>query len=202
MTYDEVLMRLTKPDALRSRAEVIGQSSAIPPVRGLYAWFFREVPRDVPVENCITIDGLTLLYVGISPSNPNSTQHLRKRIRHHFFGNAEGSTLRQTLGVLLAEKSGFPLRRVGSGRRMTFTHLGEQWLDDWMQENAFVACVPHPAPWEIEANIFQKLSLPLNIQDNRHHPYAPALSRYRSEAKALARNEPIANEGNQSRRTA
>jgi hypothetical protein len=33
---------------------------------------------------------LTLLYVGISPKNPASTQHLRRRIVTHYAGNAEG----------------------------------------------------------------------------------------------------------------
>jgi hypothetical protein len=37
------------------------------------------------------------------------------RVRYHLQGNAEGSTPRRILGILLEEKSGFPLRRVGSG---------------------------------------------------------------------------------------
>ena len=124
LTYDEVLLLLTKPEALRSRSEVIGQSSTIPPVRGLYAWFFREVPRNVPVEDCITIDGLTLLYVGISPSNPNSTQHLRKRIRHHFFGNAEGSTLRQTLVFFWQKRAVFLCVELAAGEEWPSRTLG------------------------------------------------------------------------------
>ena len=28
---------------------------------------------------------------------------------------------------------------------MTFTHLGEQWLDQWMEENAFVCFFQMPA---------------------------------------------------------
>ncbi|WP_409243755.1 GIY-YIG nuclease family protein, partial [Enterobacter cloacae] len=58
---------------------------------------------------------------------PNSRSNLKKRIKTHYSGNAAGSTLRRTLGVLLSCSSGFPLRRVGSGSRMTFTHPGEQW---------------------------------------------------------------------------
>ena len=77
-------------------------------------------------------DEKTLLYAGISPKDENSKQNLRKRITNHFRGNAEGSTLRLTLGTLLSRESDFPLRRVGSGNRKTFTHLGEQWLDKWM----------------------------------------------------------------------
>ncbi len=144
-------------------------------------------------------DGHTLLYVGISPKSPASRQNMRQRICYHFRGNAEGSTLRLTLGVLLASKSDFPLRRVGSGNRMTLTHLGEQWLDDWMQENARVCWVEHPEPWLLERKLLEGLSLPLNIQDNWLHPYAPVLSEIRRGAKAEAAAMPIANEGNQRR---
>jgi len=77
-----------------------------------------------------------LLYIGISPnklSKPPSTQSLRSRIQYHYRGNAEGSTLRRTLGILLAEESGYPLRRVGSGKRMTLTQDGERWLNRWLE---------------------------------------------------------------------
>ena len=171
----------------------------MPPDRGLYAWFFKDIPTCVPIDGCVAKDGLTLLYVGISPKNEASTQNLRKRITNHYRGNAEGSTLRLTLGTLLSETSDFPLRRVGSGKRMTFTHLGEQWLDGWMDRNAFVSWLKHEAPWEVESGIFKDLSLPLNIQDNDHHPFAKKLSAMRIMAKKQARQMPIANEDNQQR---
>ena len=53
----------------------------------------------------------------------------------YYGGNAEGSTLRRTLGCLLAEQLGIELRRVGSGRRFTFLR-GEQALSGWMAQNA------------------------------------------------------------------
>jgi len=56
----------------------------------------------VPTDGCLTKDGHTLLYVGISPKNDSSSENLRKRVNYHFRGNAEGSTLRLTLGTLLA----------------------------------------------------------------------------------------------------
>jgi hypothetical protein len=185
---------LTNPPILYPRSAVLSQPCPVPQDRGLYAWFFKEVPPSVPIDGCVAKDGITLLYVGISPKNETSTQNLRKRITTHFRGNAEGSTLRLTLGTLLSGQSDFPLRRVGSGTRMTFTHLGEQWLDDWMGENAFVAWVKHQAPWEIESEIFRGVSLPLNIRDNDHHPFAKKLSAMRSEAKKFAREMPIASQ--------
>jgi len=89
---------------------------------------FAPVPRfdAIDIANCETRDGLTLLYAGISPKKPPtngrapSKEALRSRIYTHYTGNAEGSTLRLTLGCLLAERLDLELRRYGSGTRMHF----------------------------------------------------------------------------------
>jgi hypothetical protein len=194
---------LTKPSIFYSRSAVLTKPSPVPMESGVYAWFFKEIPDITPTDECVTKDGLTLLYVGISPDKvgkPNSKQNLRKRITNHYRGNAEGSTLRRSLGVLLTGQSGFPLRRVGSGNRTTFTHLGEQWLDNWMEENAFVCWVKHDRPWELEDELLGTLSLPLNIKGNRDHLFADRLSRLRKEAIKNAREMAVASEDNQQRR--
>ena len=174
----------------------------MPKEHGLYAWYFKEVPRNVPTDGCLTFDGKTLLYLGIAPdkaNKPNSRATLCTRIWHHYRGNAEGSTLRRTLGVLLESKSGFSLRRVGSGKQITLTHAGEQYLDEWMQKNAFVAWIVHPKPWTIEKTLMCEISCPLNIQDNHHKPFAAVLNKMRKESLQRARALPIANEHNQKR---
>jgi len=194
---------LVNPKLIFSRSAILTKPCPVPQEPGAYAWFFRDVPSIVPTNGCVTKDGLTLLYVGISPDKvgkPNSKQNLRKRITNHYRGNAEGSTLRRSLGVLLTRESDFSLRRVGSGTRMTFTHLGEQWLDDWMEANAFVCWVQHSAPWELEEEILSGLSIPLNIKGNREHPFAEELSQLRKEAKRQAQELSVANESNQQRR--
>jgi hypothetical protein len=160
------------------------------------------VPTGVPTQGCLRLEGKILLYLGIAPdkaNKPNSRASLLSRIRYHYVGNAEGSTLRRTLGVLLEEKSGFPLRRVGSGRRITLTHAGEQYLDEWMLKNAFVAWMVHPEPWLIEHKLLRELSCPLNIQDNEHHSFYVTLRVLRKKALDQARQLPIANEHNQKR---
>lgn len=199
---NEIIAQLRQQRVYR-REEVLTKPSPVPSVAGLYAWFFRDVPPNVPTDNCLTREGLTLLYVGISPdkrSKPNSKSTLRKRIVTHFRGNAEGSTLRRTLGVLIASESGFPLCRVGSGKRMTFTHLGEQALDAWMSQNAYVVWIEHSAPWEIEHDLLGLVSCPLNIAGNAHHPFAAQINRLRRVAIQDARNSAIAREHNMRRR--
>ena len=194
MDENEILAWLLSPERLLGRDEVLGSTCPVPRTAGVYAWFFRRVPDMVPTEGCLAHEGLTLLYVGISPDKqgkPKSSQTLRHRVRYHYQGNAEGSTLRRTLGVLLAPMSGFPLRRVGSGKRMTFTNVGEQWLDAWMRENAFVTWLEHEEPWLLEDELLRTTSLPLNLKGNAHHAFAATLSGLRKRANAYARELPI-----------
>ena len=61
-------------------------------------------------------------------------------VTYHYRGNAEGSTLRKTLGCLLADHLGIDLRRVDSGTRRTFGD-GEAALSQWMAGNAFVSWI-------------------------------------------------------------
>jgi hypothetical protein len=134
----------------------------------------------------------TLLYVGISPKPPPSIgspsrQTLRTRIRYHFSGNAEGSTLRLTLGCLL----GIELRRVGSGRRRTFA-AGEKTLNDWLEQNARVAWLTCDDPWQVEEELIRSISLPLNLDQNRHHSFHAQLTAMRRAAKARAQELPVA----------
>jgi hypothetical protein len=201
MPYDaqHVIAQLIQPQQLFARSDVLSKPCPVPETAGLYAWYFRTIPPHVPTAGCITVNDWTLLYAGISPKNVISKQNLRQRISYHYRGNAEGSTLRLTLGVLLESVSDSPLRRVGSGKRMTFTHVGEQWLDAWMQQNARVCWVECAAPWIAERAMMETVSLPLNIQDNSHHGFSARLSALRSAAKARARELPVANEGNQQR---
>lgn len=93
-----------------------------------------------------------------------------------------------------------PLKRVGTGNRFTFTHEGEIWLDNWMDENAFVCWEKHSAPWEVETEMFQSVSLPLNIQHNRCHPFANTLLELRKETVGGAKEMPIADERDWTRR--
>ena len=196
--FDTQISRLTRPPLTFDRAAVLARNSPVPKESGVYAWFFREVPPRVPTNGCRVLDGLTLLYLGISPKappkngKPPSTQTLWHRVRYHYQGNAEGSTLRLTLGCLLAGHLGIELRRVGSGKRMTFTANGETVLSEWMQDNAFVTWVTHPKPWIVEEALIPNLSLPLNIQGNADHQFYPSLKEVRAKAVERAREMPIA----------
>lgn len=189
-------MLLLSPSSLMSRMDVLSKPCPVPDRPGVYAWYFKEVPPSVPLGDCVNWKGLWLLYVGISPKKPpkqcrSSSQNLRKRVWYHYRGNAEGSTLRLTLGCLLADRLGIQLRRVGSGKRMTFSKVGEAKLSEWMGQNAFVTWLEHEKPWEHEDELIATGSFPLNLQGNRTHSFWPKLSEIRAKAKAHARFMPV-----------
>jgi hypothetical protein len=189
MTMDTTA--LLEPAKLWTRSEVLSRPCPVPNAAGVYAWYFRTCPDVVPTEGCVRSGDLTLLYVGISPKAPPSAgtpsrQTLRTRLRYHFRGSAEGSTLRLTLGCLL----GIELRRVGSGLRMTFA-AGEQTLNEWLDRNARVAWLTCDWPWRVEEELIRSVSLPLNLDQNRNHTFHAELSATRRAAKARARDLPV-----------
>ena len=82
----EQLQSLINGSELYSRREILSTTSLPPSVPGVYAWFFKETPADVPINGCVTKSSTTLLYVVISPdkiSKQNSRQNLRRRITTH-----------------------------------------------------------------------------------------------------------------------
>lgn len=178
------------------RQDALGTPCAIPAAAGVYGWWFRTLPTKIDISGCLRSDMAVLLYVGISPTRPAtngrapSTQTLRSRIRTHFAGNAESSTLRKTLGILLAQELGIELRRVGSGKRMTFG-AGEQALSTWMSRNAVVSWLLSDRPWDVEQALFTQCDLPLNLQDNSHNPFHEKLTAMRAAAVARARAMPV-----------
>jgi len=196
LKYMSEANEIVAPTRLWTGAEVLATPSPTPREPGVYGWYFKSIPPGVPTDGCIRRDGLTLLYAGISPKappkngRPPSKQRLHGRIRYHYRGNAEGSTLRLTLGVLLSNQLGIALRRVGSGKRMTFLHEGEKRLSQWMGDNARVTWVIHPEPWVLEAKTIRNLSLPLNLDQNEGHAFHPVLSSMRKAAKANAKTKP------------
>jgi hypothetical protein len=190
---DEYIHRLLNPNHLYSASEVLARPSPVPRTPGIYAWYFNTALPLIDVKACHQVEGGTLLYTGISPKAPPrngrlpSRSTLRRRIQYHYCGNAEGSTLRKTLGCLLSSRLHIQLRRVGGGARYTFTNPGEQALDRWMHRHAFVTWVEAKAPWEIEGRLLASgLSLPLNIDQNPSTEAVALVKEARSRAKCRA----------------
>jgi hypothetical protein len=188
---EEVLRQLTETRPLY-RWRDIAQSKVLPPtLGGVYAWFFTAVPSVISTDQCRRRDDMTLLYLGISPESALSRASLRSRIRYHYRGNAEGSTLRRSLGCVLQDTLGTTRRRVGSsGKRLTFGPE-EARLTEWMAENAAVAWVEMAEPWRSEGHLISRLALPLNIEMNAAHSFCSALRQLRLTARQRANLLPI-----------
>ncbi len=161
-------------------SELRNNRRLLPRSPGVYGWFFKRIPADVPTESCFTRGEATLLYVGISPHNEKSKATLQSRLRLHFKGTAESSTLRQTLGCLLEKNLGTVLRRNCPGSK-TFGEK-ESALSQWMADNAMVAWLEMQKPWTFEEYLLKSVSLPLNINGNDHHPFCTELKKRRKNA--------------------
>jgi len=113
---------------------------------------------------------------------PNSS--LNERIKNqHTNGNAEGSTLRFSLGCLLEDKLKIQLCQVEPKR-----FDNEEKLTNWINENALIVWTLDDKPWLKEVDFIKKTSPPLNIQHNRQHPFCPSLIRIRAEARERAKS--------------
>jgi hypothetical protein len=185
------------PARVFSRDEVLSRPSPVPAASGVYGWWFRDLPAPIDTSGCRKRDSLALLYVGISPRRPPAAgqahprqQNMRTRLWTHYAGNAEGSTLRKTLGCLLAGQLGIQLRRVGSGRRKTFAD-GEQLLSAWMSQNAFVSWLIRERPWDLERDLITTVDLPLNLEGNTGHRFHPELTQVLARCVAQANALPV-----------
>jgi hypothetical protein len=172
----EVASKLIHPDRILSADEVLGFHCPIPRVRGVYSWYFRTLPPLIQPGECVRYqDGYYLLYVGISPRKPSkatgkgSGQTIRDRIRNHYKGNVDASTLRYTLASLLRGDLNLVFGQYNGQARYTIGP-GEKVLSLWMAKNAFVTWMQHDQPWEVEDILIRDLDLPLNIQGNSHNP--------------------------------
>ena len=185
---ESLLSHLIRPDRLWSRSECLLHPSPVPASCGFYGWYFSELPAGVDGSGCVHRLGCTLLYVGIAPSRPvghnglPSKQSLRNRIHMHYAGNAEGSTLRRSLGVLLRTK--LKLQADLTRKSKSFGE-GEARLSDWMERNAYVAWIEYPEPWAVEKRVIESLDLPLNLAHNRAHPFWMNLTEARSRRRTV-----------------
>ena len=177
--------KILNPEKILSKNEIFSSPSPIPKESGVYGAYFKEVPSDIDIKNCVSFEEHILLYIGISTIN------LQKRIKGHYTNDASRSTLRNTLGILLADKSKFPLRRIEPYKRKTrnFTPGGESWLNLWVEKNMFFSFETILSYSQREDEYLSKLgpsgSLPLNI-DKNNHLYASKLKKERETAATYA----------------
>lgn len=157
----------------------------IPKAKGIYAWYFVRGELDVPNNSYFSVDGFELLYVGIAGKKPEGKGNLRSRIgSQHITGNAEGSSLRFNLGILLRRK-GHPLVLKRKGlKRIEWSD--ENYLTDWICNNAVVAWLEHKRPDIVERLAVESYGhlLPLNYEHNENNIFSQNLKNERSEMRS------------------
>ena len=181
-----VEQQILVPDHLWSRKEILAKNCPVPQEPGIYGWYFRNIPKIVPIDECHRYNNLILLYIGISPGTSVSNNNLRKRIGFHMNQNAEGSTLRRSLGCILSEELDINLCRVGNGKCYTFGKDGESKLSQWMEMNSFVVWAVISEPWKYEKYFINKLKLPLNLKNNPDNEFSTKLKSIRKEQRLKA----------------
>lgn len=158
--------------------------------KGIYGWWFRENSLPVPAVGTAQSSAGSLLYVGVGPVGANSGSDLRIRLGNHISGNSTCSTLRRSLGCLLAEKLNlrFRVTRTSKGGKTLHYGLGEgeAILTAWMEAHASVCWVEHSQPWLLEASALQLVRLPLNVRGNRHCEFSGVLHQMRRQHFAEA----------------
>ncbi|WP_104044049.1 GIY-YIG nuclease family protein [Arthrobacter sp. ZGTC412] len=179
-------VQILQPRLIHMPADV----NKAPSKKGVYGWLF--VPGTLPVPDApyAHTDGFDLLYVGIAPKRPGtngkeSASRLRSRLPAHSKKDASRSTLRLTLGVLLAEELNLSLG-IHKGR-LNWGVDGEARLTGWINTNARVAWVENQTPWVVEDELLERASLPLNI-DRRTDAFSQELKDRRDKARRAARN--------------
>lgn len=126
-----------------------------------------------------SIDGFDLLYVGATRDS------LRLRALAHVRGDSRMSSLRMTVGAVLASRLG--LEPVGDGTRTYFNFGdGERRLTDWMRDHTQIAVIESDNPFAMERAILSVLPAPFNISERRRHPF----SRYLMSLRAVYAGRP------------
>jgi hypothetical protein len=165
---------------------------AIPALPGFYAWWvedktlgeFRPVVPAAHPEGCPK--GWSLLYIGISPRNAESSETLATRLATHRHGKVERSTLRYSLAALLP---GLGLRIVGTTPNTRKPRLAsEEALSRWLETRTALTVVPDSTPWTpgLEEHIVRTLRPPLNGSHSQH-PFKPVVAEARARLLADAR---------------
>ena len=142
---------------------------------GLYSWWVDQSGAEELSRGLGLPVACGLIYAGLAgatrwPSGKRSNNTLWLRVTTmHLGGNHEFSTLRRTLGAILAKAKG-----VG--------HIDEQALTEWMNEHLRVVTMPYgdgDALGRIERSVLDELDPPLNLQGMEPTPVRRRLKELR-----------------------
>jgi len=177
--FDAEVRALTSPGRMYRPSEVLHSLKDLS-IKGVYGWWFKNMPATVPLDSTIQLARMRLLYVG------TSSRALWKRLQEHVGHDSSKSTVRRSIGCLLAEELHlqFVVSRITRGTCCHFgLGAGEGCLSAWMEENARVSWIQHHEPFLLEDYLIKTLVLPMNMAGN-DHPFARILHERRRNSSA------------------
>lgn len=172
---------------MQSRAVSPVDVLAAPKGPGVYAWWSKEAALGgVPG----TPHGdVFLYYVG-------KATLLRCRLRQHASAKTRCSTLRTTLAALWRPQFGWATVRVRTNprapqgpekyRMVLASAQDEAALSELIARSLIVSWVEHADAGSVERGVIERLSPPLNLQNNDHHPSYSRVAELRRAFNASA----------------
>lgn len=168
-----------------------GKLELLPDPPGMYFWyfqnidelFFKEQKEKLYLDCIIKSNGYFLLYIGIAVG-----QSIKQRITDKHLNSAHVSTLRHSIGSLLANKARLkPSLIVETGKFA----IDKDWeiekrITEYLKENAKISWIIDENPKRLETFLlgnYKKLSFPLNIKENLDHPFCEILRDLRKKYK-------------------
>lgn len=145
---------------LQMTSEIAADLTRVPDTSGVYALFWIQpdaTPLGTDCGQAGDIEAIELmpLYIGASKDS------LRVRIKRHIMGDTRGSTLRASLGMILAERLDLQIVQIPTKRY--FCIEPEQRLSDWIVLNTIVGYFETNDPFELEKAMLAVSAGKLNI---------------------------------------
>ena len=166
---------------------------SLPDSSGLYFWYFRHIDElfterqieQLYLPKVIQYNDYFLLYLGIAEG-----QSIKERITRKHLKSAHGSTLRHSIGSLLAHKYGVnPFSNVKTGKFAIDEDWGvEKRITEYLEENAKISWIRDEQPKRLETGLlgdYRRLSFPLNINKYPSHQFCMNLKKLRKKYKRI-----------------
>jgi hypothetical protein len=140
---------------------------SLPSKSGFYIMCLKEnvnLPSPLKEAHFSKYKGLKVLYVGIT----TAVKGIKGRdYRNHFNGNAGGSTLRKSLGVLFNYKL-IPRDKNLNTNKKKFSKEDENILSEWMKNNIIFYYKVFNDPKSIEQELINLFNPPINLDKTKH----------------------------------
>jgi len=176
----EAQRKLFNEENFCEAAALQGKNSIVPREAGIYAHWYRALPHTrIDASAMHKVGEWHLGYIGITLSKNG----LRGRLNQHFRGNAEGSTVRYSLGSLMRRQ----LLLKGSKGKTKSWGAWETDLTTWMAGNMRFSFFPCANPKDLEVWFLKEFYLPINHKGNDECHFWPVLDITRQIARENSR---------------